>query len=560
MPASRLPLLIALALLWGCAGTPAVSPSAGVPTTPPNIILITAEDLSPRVGFMGDDVAVTPNLDALAKEGIVFTRTFTTAGVCAPARAALITGVHQTTLGAMHMRTSSYGRNMDRGMPYEAVPPPDVKAFPELLRSLGYHTVNYPKKDYQFGDPFTVWDEDRAGDWSGRADGQPFFAMLNFNVTHESWTWMPGLSTDGEPGAANAIERNARLHEGFGFEPTDPAKVKVPAYYPDTPTVRANLAWHYDNIREMDRQAGELLDRLRAEGRFDDSIIIFTTDHGDGLPRHKRTIFDSGTHVPLIIRFPNGWNAGERRADLVSFVDMAPTIIALAGGNVPDWIQGRDLFADREPEAVFMAGDRFDEVPQRFRGIREERWHYIRYFSDEPVIPSLAYQNRNPIMHEMRKLHDQGLLTDLQASYLRGPAPREYLFDTEHDPNELDNLADDPRFSAVKARLANRLDGWIRESNDLGRLPESELVEQFWPGGVQPGTETVDACKEQDGAIRLFSATRGASIGFGGENGEAELYRAPIHVDRPIKSRAIRYGYRASKARTINPAMLAACE
>ncbi|WP_245638282.1 sulfatase family protein [Altererythrobacter ishigakiensis] len=509
---------------------------------------------------MGDRAAVTPNLDRLASQSVVFTRAFTTAGVCAPSRAALITGVHQTTLGAHNMRTASYGENMGEGAPYRAVPPPEVKAFPELLRAAGYFTVNDFKTDYQFGEVFTVWDENEKGaDWNSRKEDQPFFAMLNFEVTHEGRIWAPDTDPALHPIVPRRLALNAEIDAAKDFPPTDPAALRIPPYWPDTPVVRANLARFYDNIRLLDRQVGELLTRLEAEGRFEDSIIIFTTDHGDGLPRHKRTIFDSGTHVPLLVRFPDGFGAGTNRGDLVSLIDLAPTILDWAGGTIPEYIQGRRLFDDPAPDAIFMAGDRFDEVPQRFRGAREERWHYIRYFSDEPVIPSLSYQNVNPIMREMRRLHTEGDLSPLQASYLADVAPREFLFDTEADPDEVRNVADSPGFAAIKHRLSARLENWIEESGDMGRIPERDLVARIWPRGQQPQTAIVEACLNSDGNVLLTSATIGASIGYGGVDGEALLYVRPIDATSPFKAKAVRYGYKPSRIEDFDPAMLPIC-
>ncbi|WP_185960254.1 sulfatase family protein [Erythrobacter insulae] len=526
----------------------------------PNIILITAEDLGPRVGFMGDPVAVTPNLDRLASQSVQFNRAFTTAGVCSPSRAALITGAHQTTIGAHNMRTSSYGENMDEGAPYRAVPPPHVKAFPELLRAGGYFAVNDFKTDYQFGNAFTVWDRNALGaDWNDRAPGQPFFAMINHEVTHEGRTWPPDTDTALHPVVSRRNPLNAEIDAAKDFPLTDPARVRVPPYWPDTYEVRANLARFYDNIRVMDGQVGALLDRLEVEGRFADSIIIFTTDHGDGLPRHKRTIFDSGTHVPLIVRFPDGFEAGTQRDDLVSFIDLAPTILNWAGLRVPEWIQGRRIFDDPAPEAIFMAGDRFDEVPQRFRGVREKKWHYIRYFSDKPVIPSLGYQNVNPIMREMRRLQTEGGLSPLQASYLADTAPREFLFDTEADPDEVRNLADDPRFATIKRRMSGRLEKWIEDSGDMGRIAERDLVARIWPGGQQPQTAMVEACLTSDGKVMLASMTHGASIGYGGADGEALLYARPIDAASPFQAKAVRYGYKPSPVADFDPARLSTC-
>ena len=526
----------------------------------PNIILISAEDLSPRFGFMGDPVARTPHLDTLAEQSVIFTRTFTTAGVCAPARSALITGVQQTTLGTMHMRTGTFGKDMDHGDPYEAVPPAEIKAFPELLRRAGYKTFNRQKTDYQFGDPFTIWDDDdKSRDWPDTAGAEPFFVMINFPTTHEGKTWPPETDLGLHPAVKGATAYNTRMDAEKKLPLTDPADVRIPAYWPDTPVVRENLARTYDNVALMDSEVGRLLERLEAEGRFEDSIIIFTTDHGDGLPRHKRTIFDSGTHVPLLVRFPNGYQAGERRGELVSFVDLAPTILALAKVHLPDWIQGRDLFGAPAPDAIYAAGDRFDEVTQRFRGVREDRWHYIRYYSDAPVIPSLAYQNVNPIMREMRRLHAQGKLTPLQASYLDAPAPREFLFDTHADPDEVNNLADDPNHAGTKARLAGRLEQWIEDTADLGRLDESDVRERMWPAGSQPVTAKVEACRTSVNSVVLRSSTPGASIGWGGENGQRELFRIPLRLSEPFKTRAIRYGYKPSAIATIKPESLDRC-
>jgi arylsulfatase A-like enzyme len=554
-------LLIAMVLAQACVPSePASVSDLSAPDNRPNIILITAEDLGPRVGFMGDPIAVTPNLDRLASQSVQFNRAFTTAGVCSPSRAALITGAHQTTIGAHNMRTSSYGENMDEGAPYRAVPPPEVKAFPELLRAGGYFTINDFKTDYQFGNAFTVWDRNaKVADWNERAPGQPFFAMINHEVTHEGRTWSPDTDPALHPVVSRRNPLNAQIDAGKNFPLTDPARVEIPPYWPDTPAVRANLARFYDNIRVMDGQVGELLDRLEAEGRFADSIIIFTTDHGDGLPRHKRTIFDSGTHVPLLVRFPDGFGAGTQRSDLVSLIDLAPTILDWAGVAVPEYIRGRRLFDDPAPEAIYMAGDRFDEVPQRFRGVREERWHYIRYFSDTPVIPSLGYQNVNPIMREMRRLQAEGGLSALQASYLEGIAPRELLFDTQADPHEVRNLADDPHFAAIKRRLTDRLEDWIAASGDMGRIPERDLVAQIWPGGVQPQTAIVEACLSTDGKTVLGSATIGASIGYGGPRGETRLYVRPIEAASPFKAKAVRYGYQPSPIAEVDPEGLAPC-
>nr|MDJ0869567.1 sulfatase-like hydrolase/transferase [Myxococcota bacterium] len=293
----------ALALALSLAGAAASAESAH----PPNLLLLVAEDLGPRIGAFGDPVARTPNLDRLAAEGVRYPNTFATAGVCAPARAALITGVHQISIGAQHMRASSRPAGG-----YQSVPPPEVKAFPELLRAAGYHTFVTAKLDYQFSGirtgsgPFTIWDaEDDAALWAGREAGQPFFGMLNFLETHESGLFLP-LGHWPHSGMHLLVQLYRTWLFGLSGEddPTPPEAVAVPPWLPDTPAVRADLARHYDNVRRMDAAVGAILARLEADGLADSTVVIWMTDHGDGLPRAKRELFDSGLRVPMIVRWP----------------------------------------------------------------------------------------------------------------------------------------------------------------------------------------------------------------------------------------------------------------
>ena len=559
----RLAGLLAGAVLVGAgaqgvlAQTPA--PTAASASSRPNIILITAEDMSPRVGAFGDPVARTPNLDALAREGVRYTHVFATAAVCAPSRSALITGVHQQTLGTMHMRTSSFGKDMDHGAPYQAVPPARIKAFPELLRAAGYCAINNPKTDYQFGEPFTVWDESGAqADWSHCAAGQPVFAMINHGQTHESLTWPP--ETRGRhPSIPDVVRRSARLDAQKPADLTNPAVVRVPAYWPDTPVVRTNIARFYDNIRVMDAEAGELLERLKKEGRFEDSVIIFLTDHGDGLPRGKRSLYDSGLRTPMIVRYPDGRGAGTINQDMISFIDIAPTILAIAGVEAPDWIQGRDILRQNAPqEYVFSAGDRFDEVTQRRKSVRDARFRYTRnYIPDQSNLPVLVYQDVNPIMREWRRLYAEGGLTPLQRAYLEPTSPAEELYDTQADPDEVRNLAQDPAYAEELVRLRGALDAWIEQVGDLSAVPETDMAAAMWPGGVQPETAAPVACRI-DGGVRLLAATDGASVGWRAGDGAWRLYTGPVEA-ATFEVKAIRYGYKESPAVVVEASAISPC-
>lgn len=524
----------------------------------PNIVFLLVEDLSPHIGAFGDNVARTPNLDQMAREGVRYTSVFTAAGVCAPSRAALITGMHQASIGSQHMRTSAYVWP-DGHQGYEAIPPTFVKAFPELLRAAGYYTTNNAKTDYQFGNPFTVWDENgTTADWKNRPAGTPFFAMYSLQYTHESALFLP--DTPGlDPASANAAKameaRRATLAQR-----TRPEDVVVPPYYPDTPTVRADIARQYDNVQLMDAWVGERIEELRREGVLDNTIVIWSTDHGDGLPRGKRSLYDSGLHVPMIVRFPDGRMAGQADDRMISFVDLAPTILTLAGAKPPPHLQGVDAFgaAGAKQTRVFAERDRLDEWKDLSRAVRTRDFKYIRNeYSDAPFYLKLAYRENVPMMAEMRRLFEAGKLSPLQASYFQTPRPAEELFDLRADPDEVHNLANDPAFAATKAGLSSALSAWRTQINDPGKLPEDEMVKAGWGGDAQPRTEP-PVLHQSFGlggwSVYIDDATPGASIGyrFAGET-RWRLYVAPllgVHGKR-VEAKAVRYGFKESDVAAI---------
>lgn len=512
----------------------------------PNILLIMFEDMSPRIGVYGDPVARTPVLDSLAKESILFDAVFTTAGVCAPSRAALITGRYQQSIGAQHMRTSDGGP-----IPYEAVPPSEVKAFPELLRRAGYYTTNNGKTDYQFGTPFTIWDEQETRQpWNGRTPGQPFFAMVNIMGTHESRTW-PLDAEPLHPLVSNIVSAVAREREGR-VPVIDPGDVIVPPYLPDTPAVRRDLAQLYENIAYCEKQVAELLVQLEKDGLADSTIVIVTTDHGDGLPRMKRSLYDSGLHVPMMVRFPDGTGAGMRRSDLVSFVDLAPTILSLAHAEVPAGLPGRVFVGpDRQPapDYVFAAMDRHDEVPDRLRAIRDIRWKYIRNYQPEHAFfRHLDFRDVQPTMQELWRLHEEGGLTPVQESYFTSPRSAEELYDTRSDPHEINNLADDPAYAGVLSRMRTAFDEHMSRIPDMSAEPEAEMIAEMWPSNEQPVTAAPEFRRTENGLI-VISPTEGTSIGYriAGEE-RWRIYTGPLQVpaDTTVEAKAIRYGYKES--------------
>lgn len=519
----------------------------------PNILVLMAEDLSARVGAFGDPVARTPILDQLAADGVRFPNTFTTAGVCAPSRAAFITGVHQITLGAQHMRSSNFD-----AASYLAVPPAEVKAFPELLRRAGYFTFTTRKLDYQFSGvipgsgPPTIWDTEAYPDiLPDLPSDRPFFGLINFLITHESQSFLPE-STTTEFGRASA-ERALAARTGLTWRTPHDAVV-VPPYYPDTQEVRAHIADHYDNVQLMDAQVGQVLARLEALGRLDQTIVIWTTDHGDPFPRAKRELFDSGIRVPMIIRWPPARVPASVRPgavddQLVSFVDLAPIILAMAGERLPAYLHGRNLLDPGVPPRryVYASRDRMDEQPDRVRAVRDARFKYLRYFRPgTPGAVHIAYRDQGRIMQALWSARAAGTLTSVQSAWFE-PRPTEALYDLETDPHETVNLAGDPEHLAVLSRFRSAYGAWHLRVPDTSDRPEAEMAAAFWPDGRQPVTAPPTIQRDEQNRVTL-TAGPGASIEYKLNDGRWRLYIEPIATAAQdvITARAVRYGYAVS--------------
>lgn len=469
----------------------------------PNILWISVEDMSPWLGCYGDELAQTPVLDALAAEGLRYTQAHATSPVCSCARSTLITGCWATEIGSMHHRagkpsSAAVARNPKAyaAIPsYEATPSPEVRCFPEILRAAGYYCTNAAKQDYQFRAPVTVWDESGGkAHWRNRPDpSQPFFSVINLAMTHESRTF---------PKARRAPEV------------TDPSRVSVPPYYPDTPLVRQDLARTYDNIAAMDERVGKILAQLDEDGLGEETVVFFFTDHGVGLPRGKRSLYASGTHVPLIVRLPGGQPETVER--MVSFIDFAPTVLSLAGIEAPDWMGGRAFMGQHERdgrEHVTFHADRMDSETDRTRAISDGRWRLLlNLMPERPHLYPVAYANSIPMMGDIKALQASGEGTPRQWQMLLNPKPARELYDTQSDPHEVQNLIEDPAHSERAAALEKTLLAWMESTRDLGLMGEGEMVRtQLWPPhGEQPLTEAPTLTNGRG----LRCATPGASIGW----------------------------------------------
>lgn len=501
----------------------------------PNILWISAEDLSPHFSAYGDNTVKTPNIDRLAKEGVVFDYVYTTAGVCAPSRCAIITGNYQTRVGGHNMRTLGDTYPQKTGLPkeYNVVPPPDIRCFPEYLRAAGYYTCNNEKTDYQFAAPPTVWDESsRTASWRKRPSGKPFFAVINFITTHESQVWMR---------SKNPLR-------------VDPEKVSLPPYYPDNAIVRSDVARHYSNVSELDDQVGEVLKQLEEDGLLDKTIVFFWTDHGDGLPFFKREIYRRGLHVPLIVRFPNRAQAGTRNQSLISAIDFGPTVLSLAGIPTPAQMDGQAFLGKyatkKERQWVFAARDRMDSEYERSRSVMNKQFQYVRnFYPERPRYQNIEYRKQQPMMAEILRLKDTGKLSGPQLLWFETSKPREELYDWVKDPFQLNNLADQGQYAKVLKKMRIVMDKWLLETADLGAIPEKELVKQMWNGATTAPITAPPKVETISSRLQITCATPGASIAYREKGSTTWLvYTGPIpSPQKALEIVGMRIGYAPSQ-------------
>ncbi len=445
-------LFVIMAMLLGVSNVNAADHPA--PAGKPNILWLVAEDMTTTLACYGDPTALTPTIDRLAREGIVYERCFTQP-VCAPSRFGLISGMYPVTCGPAHqMRAQGHI-------------PSWLKGFPAYLRAAGYYTSNNSKTDYNSPiDIKEAWDESsKQAHWRNRSPGQPFFSVFNHEVTHESC-----LFPEKE-------------------EPTvDPAKVRVPPYQPDTPEIRADWAREYSRIEQLDKQLAAKLKDLADDGFADDTIIFFYGDNGGVLPRSKRSLQRSGVNVPLIVYYPPKWRhlapaaPGSRVKDPVHFIDFAPTVLSLAGVKIPDYMQGRAFAGTAKAapnEFVFCSRDRMDEIYDMRRAVMDSRWLYIRnYRPDLPFVQPLEYMFRARGYQSWARVAREGKLTPATAMFW-GSKPTEELYDMDTDPDSIRNLAGDPKHRETLERMRAALKQRVLANMDNGFLPEGSELEGY---------------------------------------------------------------------------------
>ena len=418
----------------------------------PNILWLTSEDHGPEMGCYGDPNARTPNIDALAAKGMLFKRAWSVAPVCAPARSVIISGLYTSSSGGQHMRSM--------------VPLPDsVRLYPQYLRDAGYYCTNNSKEDFNVQKPKQLWNASSStAHWRNRPEGQPFFAIFNSTKSHES-------------------QIRTRPHK----QVADPAKMRVPAYHPDTPEVRQDWAQYYDKVSEADEDAGKHLKEIEAAGLAADTIVFYYGDHGSGMPRSKRWPCNSGLHVPMVVFFPEKWKhlapkeyqPGGKSDRMVCFVDLAPTLLSIVGIEPPAWMQGRAFAGSFQTSPqLFLFGERgrMDERMDLVRSVTDGRYVYLRnYFPHVSQGQRVAYQFETPTTRVWRSQFDEGKTNDAQSIFWRVPKPPEELYDLQQDRDEVRNLASHSEHQETLERLRSAQRKHLVSIRDVCFLPESEL-------------------------------------------------------------------------------------
>ena len=450
-------VLSALVASLALGSFPGESSAASKPKAP-NVLWLIAEDLGPELGCYGTSQVWTPNLDQLAKQGVRYTRAYTTAPVCSASRSAFITGMYQTTIGAQNHRS-----HRDDG--YQL--PAGVRIISDWMRDAGYFTANLRKLPADFGfrgTGKTDWNFSYEGkpfdsdNWDDLKTHQPFYAQINFSETHRKF---------------------------HGPKRADPDKVVIPPYYPDHPVTRADWAAYLDDVSELDRKLGLVLKQLEADGLADNTVIFFFGDHGQAHVRGKQFVYEEGLHVPLLIRWaknfpvPRNFKPGTVSDQIIESIDFTPTSLAIAGATKPPQMQGRVLFgpkAEAPRQYAFGARDRCDETVFRFRAVCDRRYRYIKNFlPDRPFLQKNDYKERQyPVWNLLKELDAEGKLTPPQKFLTAPHMPPEELYDLQNDPYEIHNLASSkkPEDQAALKRLRGLVEKWIVDSNDQGRVLE----------------------------------------------------------------------------------------
>ena len=462
----------------------------------PNILWIVCEDQSLFFSIYGDSTAHTPNIEQLAKDGTIYENCFTTSPVCSPSRSSLITGMYPTTIGTQHMRAYKKDKknkiNKHNQLPfYSALAKKDYKFFTEILRANGYYCTNNSKEDYNMAKSPLAWDEssDKAH-WRNRNKSQPFFSVFNFNITHESRIW-----------------KNSKVHEENEIE-----KINLPKIFPDNSEIKNDFLTNYKNIESLDNRIGNIIQQLKDDGIYDNTIIFFYSDHGGPFPRYKRSIYDTGIQCPLVIKWLN--KQSERNNQMVSFIDFAPTLIDLAALKIPDYMEGVSFYKKDQRNYIYASSDRFDEFSDSRKCVRNKNFKLILNIDTiTPIGKAVNYRKQMKTMQVIDSMNKNNILDGYFNSWYQ-PGKEEYEFyNISNDPLELINLISDSSYFNDISKLKTQLHNWT-EASDYGNMSEKNMIEEMFSKDFKPMKLNNPSVKKSDEGVVIYSNNSGASIGY----------------------------------------------
>jgi len=429
-----------------------------------NILWVYLEDTAPLMGAYGEELIETPNIDNLAKNGILYTNAFMPSPVCSASRSTIITGVMATTLG-LHNHHSSRTPESEIKLPKE------FKTIPEVFKKSGYFTFNNGKDDYNFSyNRLNLYSQEyevhplygKSGlpiDFSELTERQPFFGQIQLS------------------GGKEIFKKNFLNNIS---SPVDRSKIKLPPYLPNDPVLIEEYAKHYDAIQITDQRVGEIIKGLKKNKILDNTIVFFFSDHGMRITRNKQFLYEGGLHVPLIIAdFTNQYKPilkGTSNGELISGLDIGTTSLAIAEIEIPDYMEGRNLFSDPAREYVISTRDRCDFTIDRIRSVRSKNFRYIKNFMTDRAYTQPTYMDVSGVefVKTMRKLKKEGKLNSAQERFMSDFRPSEELYDILNDPYELKNLATEKEFKSTLKAHQKILNDWIIKTDDKGQYPENE--------------------------------------------------------------------------------------
>ena len=460
-----------------------------------NILWLVCEDQSLFFSTYYDSIAQTPNIDDLSSNGIVYENFFAVSPVCSPSRSSIATGMYPTTIGTQNMRAYKKNKgsiNTKTNLPiYSTVPKRKVQFFTENLRKMGYYCSNNYKEDYNMEMSPLAWDEsNKNAHWRNRKENQPFFSVFNFNVTHESRIWS-----------------NHKKHSSNEIN-----KVNLPPFFPNNNTIKNDFVTNYKNIEKLDKQLGEIINQLKEDGLYENTVIFFFSDHGGPFPRYKRSIYDSGLKCPLIIKWTEARN--ELRNDqMISFIDLAPTILELTKNETNYEMEGVSFYNQNNRDYIFAATDRFDEYVDKRRCVRNKEFKLIiNCDTNTSIMKPISYRQNMKTMRILDSLNDLKKNTISMENWYKNTKSKYELYDVVNDPYELNNLYGNKDYDSVFCQLKKKLDNWIDES-DYGNITENQILEEIWPNGEKPKLKDPSIIKKDNG-INIISNNNNSSVGW----------------------------------------------